>query len=1056
MDILGTDVTLAGLKRGAEKFGTHVAASVVKRVSVRLNGFAPKEAEPYGRGMGGAETAQDSEAQNAGEKCPECSGPLTPVGSEQLYFDCAKCDKGFPKEQIKNAGGGATEKERTTGDLWDRADKAQREKMAKAVGISDETVATIYHLNWMALDSSLQRSLIKNEGEGGAPAAASPASGGVDSSALGYQSAQKTTTAKREDYCDACDRVKASCVCAKENAQDQSKCTGCGAKLVKEELARGEGLCTGCLSFDNAQAQSKCQACGYESPEKWDGKCESCGIQYKGYEDGTDLRKNSASEDVFTCDECGEREREGLKTIRQGKALCDECARMPKENASGKCASCGKKKPELGPDGNCASCEGMENASPVCSCDAGDGEKDPKEHDGRCAVYTSSFRKNASENDIEREWDSMGSKARAMLLEDLGVSANPDSFYRGLPQSVKMALKQYIGTLGTEAFGNRKNGKGEPCDAKVFTDKVNIEQLDGSLLPMHLCTKCCDQAKRDGVFEGLANSIKNKGLPDLKKWWDQADNSQRELLLEDAGVPGSHMMATVNFANLTREVKLKLESMRGTIVDNSLKNEKTIKCPCGEVSSNPADFSKVEGDKGICKRCAGERTNAGHLTPDSWELASLEERLQWLERAGQDINLATRRFIDLSLDVHKALQDAVDKPANRNLDEFLDHHANPATSPLEDRLNSAADFLCPDCDTPLRKNPNDSPEADEFKCIRCGREMERGEAIAKESRKNATEHTCNHNDAKSQESCPKCKEIDAELAKRDAEKKNANDGAKCPKCGDWGHLQGSLEGDTVRYDDDKHSWTVEVNTGKKTLLNAGPEGRMPKFTFKDVNGERHSIFAKDEAAAWQQLSDDFATPLADIKGMGIKLESTVKNAVTDLKKEWNALSGPTRAQVLRKYGTPDMTQWSSGPWEETTPEIKAAFGKAFKMENTLPDSVVGDEKEERYENAAESCSCGCPRDSHGPDASGASCRKCECGHFELKNVDVPESHLEEDKQDALEIARHVEGIEHEVDEILKKDDEVANVDPLGESKDPLYNTAGLGVARGASKYGSKA
>lgn len=59
-------------------------------------------------------------------------------------------------------------------------------------------------------------------------------------------------------------------------------------------------------------------------------------------------------------------------------------------------------------------------------------------------------------------------------------------------------------------------------------------------------------------------------------------------------------------------------------------------------------------------------SNAGDLGPEPWEVASAEERLQWLERAGQDINYATRQWTDLSLDVKRALQDAKDMPASLN------------------------------------------------------------------------------------------------------------------------------------------------------------------------------------------------------------------------------------------------------------------------------------------------------------------------------------------------------------------------------------------------------
>lgn len=62
------------------------------------------------------------------------------------------------------------------------------------------------------------------------------------------------------------------------------------------------------------------------------------------------------------------------------------------------------------------------------------------------------------------------------------------------------------------------------------------------------------------------------------------------------------------------------------------------------------------------------RSNAGHLGPDAWTAASLEERARWLELAHQDVNQAPRAWQDLSADLHVALQDVHDKPATANLD----------------------------------------------------------------------------------------------------------------------------------------------------------------------------------------------------------------------------------------------------------------------------------------------------------------------------------------------------------------------------------------------------
>lgn len=165
MSFLNGDEVLAGLKRGAEKFGSSTAIKAVKKFTLRLNGFTPNEPEPYGEGLGGANTEQDS----------------TEVINE-------------------------------------------------------------------------------------------------DSGNFGYQSAQKTTTAERSDLKNAFTPEQLETL--EKLAQ---KLYGVSYRSLDKDLEKQDDLIrrvTGKYADkQNAEMQSKCLACGHESEEKWNGKCEGCGVK---------------------------------------------------------------------------------------------------------------------------------------------------------------------------------------------------------------------------------------------------------------------------------------------------------------------------------------------------------------------------------------------------------------------------------------------------------------------------------------------------------------------------------------------------------------------------------------------------------------------------------------------------------------------------------------------------------------------------------------------------------------------------------------------------------
>lgn len=65
-------------------------------------------------------------------------------------------------------------------------------------------------------------------------------------------------------------------------------------------------------------------------------------------------------------------------------------------------------------------------------------------------------------------------------------------------------------------------------------------------------------------------------------------------------------------------------------------------------------------------------------------------------------------------------------------------------------------------------------------------------------------------------------------------------------------------------------------SGMEMLTNQGPSGKSgtKPFVFVDVHGEEVRVDATSEEAAWEKLAADYATPVSDIKGLGIHLKNS--------------------------------------------------------------------------------------------------------------------------------------------------------------------------------------
>lgn len=185
MSFFNNDEVLEGIKRGAEKFGSTRALSIVKRMARRLNGFAPKEAEPYGLGLGGGDTEQMSQV------------PTQALRNDIAVAQLRQQNKlNFLVKELELASEPA-EKEALEYEI-----KCIQAELAEYPATGDPDGEQIKDSSVGGKKTSIP---LHNE----------------DSSNLGYQSAQKTTTAQSE-------------------------------------------------------MKSKCPACGHESVEEWNGKCANC------------------------------------------------------------------------------------------------------------------------------------------------------------------------------------------------------------------------------------------------------------------------------------------------------------------------------------------------------------------------------------------------------------------------------------------------------------------------------------------------------------------------------------------------------------------------------------------------------------------------------------------------------------------------------------------------------------------------------------------------------------------------------------------------------------
>lgn len=284
MSFLNGDEVLAGLKRGAEKFGSSTAIKVVKKLAKRLNGFAPTEAEPYG--LGALDPSATEQESSAAGFYPDKENDIPPARlRQQKKLDFLKADLPLVTEA---------------------AEKAEIELQIKR--LEDELAG--------------KDKVLSNE----------------DSGNLGYQSAQKSTTAQDEELTNGEWRC-AECTFSTWDAQDAKY----HAKKMKHQVDPYDiNKKNSAKSGDQPTTktdellQSQCPACGHKSEKAWNGQCESClrknehdvAGRKNGYvgDDREPYAKEMGNdgEKTVKCVKCGDQMREGMVTKGQAP-VCEEC-----------------------------------------------------------------------------------------------------------------------------------------------------------------------------------------------------------------------------------------------------------------------------------------------------------------------------------------------------------------------------------------------------------------------------------------------------------------------------------------------------------------------------------------------------------------------------------------------------------------------------------------------------------------------------------------------------------------------------------------------------------
>jgi len=252
---------------------------------------------------------------------------------------------------------------------------------------------------------------------------------------------------------------------------------------------------------------------------------------------------------------------------------------------------------------------------------------------------------------------------------------------------------------------------------------------------------------------------------------------------------------------------------------------------------------------------------------------------------------------------------------------------------------------------------------------------------------------------------------------------------------------------------DQLSLDVKVAMGREldqmaagALSNDGrsPAGKMPTFVFQDAEGESVQVAAKDEASAWNALSRDLGAPLADLKGMGVKLIREIENSLANHLEQLE--SGKWR--VLSEHGSKHMGDY------DTKAEAEHRLQQIEIHKNADPEGDLeeiarhADGARHEAEEIAEGR--GTPDDAAqiAADAAGIEHEVSELQEEGLANKDISKSEVGE------EIAHHIEEKGMPQKQAVAVALREAGISRKSSKDDPL-EMKNSGVRRGSEKYGSE-
>lgn len=236
------------------------------------------------------------------------------------------------------------------------------------------------------------------------------------------------------------------------------------------------------------------------------------------------------------------------------------------------------------------------------------------------------------------------------------------------------AMRENAGRLVEEYRGYRlvQDGKGFAAYEKngptlVAASSISLDKLKEEVDSYLDSRKNADEAKCGdcGATKGLVELPASRGKEPkylCRQCWDDNGTGERENDGPRDCTKCGHDVQTDHTAT-SSGMKCKLCDCRdGTTYKNDGAEQTQDENYPHDAGAGGREAVRVEEEI-----TNSEKRNVGHLGPDAWIQASLEERIQWLESAGCDINLATfESWEDLSEDVHVALQDRYDMPASQN------------------------------------------------------------------------------------------------------------------------------------------------------------------------------------------------------------------------------------------------------------------------------------------------------------------------------------------------------------------------------------------------------